>query len=149
MYFCSKCGKQLEDSDKFCSNCGAEATLGLQDFPSQAATTVESNMSNNFRDRGYRDTFAGDFSYLPDYYQKEFLKIQESNGTYSGKWNWAAFFFGAFWAFSKGLWASVVIVIVGSLLTSGLIGFIYWIIYGFRGNYMYYTLVTKKKQSIF
>jgi hypothetical protein len=83
---------------------------------------------------------------LPPYYQEEFKKIWESGEVYKGKWNWAAFFFGGFWALTKGTWLSAVISLGAAILTGGLGGVIYWFIFGFRGNYIYYTLHAKGKQ---
>jgi hypothetical protein len=87
-----------------------------------------------------------DWSGLSPYYQAEFKKIFESGETYKGKLNWAAFLFGGFWAMTKQLWLSLAICVVGSLMTGGLVGFVYWFVYAFRGNYIYYTLYVKKKQ---
>jgi hypothetical protein len=86
-----------------------------------------------------------DFSDLSPYYQEEFKKILESGETYKGKWNWAAFLFGGFWAMTKQLWLSLAICFVAGLGTGGVAWFVYWFIYGIRGNFIYYTLHTKKK----
>ena len=39
----------------------------------------------------------------------DFRKIEASGGNCKGRWNCAAFFFGAFWALTKGLWLPAVI----------------------------------------
>jgi hypothetical protein len=83
---------------------------------------------------------------LSPYYQKEFKKIHESGESYKGKWNWAAFLFGAIWALTKGAWLSAIIALVVALLTGGVGGVVYWFVFGMRGNYIYYTLHVKKKQ---
>ncbi|HRS22389.1 MAG TPA: zinc-ribbon domain-containing protein [Clostridia bacterium] len=150
MPFCSKCGSQLKEDDKFCPNCGTRTTQDPQTAGYQAEAAFESNTSTGYhRDRGAYYNPTEEFSHLSAYYQGQFSRIKESNEMYKGKWNWAAFLFGPIWAFTKGLWLSALIALVGAFLTSGIIGFIYWIIYGIRGNYMYYTLVTKKKQLPF
>jgi hypothetical protein len=83
---------------------------------------------------------------LAPYYRDEFQQIQASGERYLGKWNWAAFFFGGFWAISKGLWKAGLISIVGSFFTYGLVGIIYWFIFGVRGNYMYYSTIIKHQE---
>jgi hypothetical protein len=98
------------------------------------------NQTNNFQ------TNQTDFSGLSQYYQDEFKKIYESGESYKGKWNWAAFFFGAIWALTKGVWLAPVICIVASIFTYSIAGIIYWFIFGARGNYMYYCAYVKKKQ---
>jgi len=69
--------------------------------------------------------------------------IESSGEQYQGKWNWAAFLFGALWALTKGLWVPALIAFVGAIFTYGLVGVIYWFIFGARGNYMYYRKVTR------
>ena len=82
---------------------------------------------------------------LSPYYHEEFQKIEGTNESYKGKWNWAAFFFGAIWALTKGLWLPALICFIGSLLTGGILGIIYWFIFGARGNYMYFCKVVRQR----
>ena len=82
---------------------------------------------------------------LSPYYQAEFRMIKESGEKYKGVWNWAAFLFGAFWGFSKGLWVPATLCIVGSLLSYGIVGIAFWFIFGARGNYMYYCKIVKRQ----
>ena len=89
-----------------------------------------------------------DYSDLSPYYQQQFSKIEESNEFYKGKFNWAAFLLGFIWAFSKGLWLSAVVSLIVSIVTAGIGGLVYWFIFGFRGNYMYYCLYTRGQQRI-
>jgi hypothetical protein len=94
---------------------------------------------------------------LPAYYQEEFQKIHASRETYQGKWNWAAFCFGSLWALAKGLWLSLLVsviagVAIGSVtcgVGAGPVLVIYWFVYGFRGNYMYYCSYVKRRQLPF
>jgi hypothetical protein len=88
------------------------------------------------------------FSNLPRYYQEEFTKISESNETYRGKWNWAAFFFGPLWALTKGIWLASIICIVVAVVTAGIGGIIYWFAFALRGNYQYYCSSVKNKQLL-
>ncbi len=86
---------------------------------------------------------------LAPYYRDEFKKIQASGESYTGKWNWAAFLFGPFWAFTKGAWHSAVAALIVTLVTGGIGGIVYWFVFGMRGNYVYYTLHVKQKQLMF
>jgi len=89
-----------------------------------------------------------DFSPLSLYYQSEFAEILSSGEAYKGKFNWAAFLFGVFWALSKGLWLSALVAVVVITLTRGWGAFFFWIWYGFRANYIYYCRFAKDKQKI-
>ena len=96
------------------------------------------------------------FSHLAPYYQQEFTKIAASNEKYRGKWNWAAFFFGPLWALTKGAYLTFLVhAAIGTTILIVTFGFglplliIFPFIYGIRGNYIYYSLVEKKKQIIF
>lgn len=85
---------------------------------------------------------------LPEYYRAEFEKIRESNEAYKGKWNWAAFFAGPFWALSKGLQAVVVVYLLAIVFTFAASVIAYAVILGLRGNYMYYTKVSKGRNIL-
>jgi len=87
-------------------------------------------------------------AHLSPYYQEEFRKIHRSGETYKGKWNWAAFFGGAFWAFAKGLWVPLAICILAGLVSFGILGVVYWIILGARGNFLYYKLYVKNRALV-
>jgi hypothetical protein len=161
--FCSACGNQLRDGAKFCSACGVGANaptvspssavilaspslspIGGSETPASAPTPA---MFQSFAVA----TFPATQSIWPDlspYYQEEFRRIQESGETYKGRWNWAAFLFGALWALVKGAWLSAIICIVVSMITFGFGGFVFWFIYGARGNYIYYCARVKGRQQV-
>lgn len=121
---CPFCGEEILATARKCKHCGEFVQLpGSTGAP-----------------------FSGAMKELKPYYQEEFRKIQESGEGYRGKWNWAAFFWGGFWALSKGLWKSGLVSIVGAALTAGLVLVIYWFIFGARGNYMYYRKVVKREE---
>lgn len=94
----------------------------------------------------YSRTTAPNWSDLSPYYQNEFRKIYESGECYKGKWNWSAFVFSGIWALTKGVWLSVLIAFAVSIVTGGIGGIVYWIIFAARGNYMYYCAKIKDKQ---
>ncbi len=120
---CNSCGTPLEGSETVCRSCGATTSKTPPQKPSTAE--IPSN--------------------LPEYYRSEFQKIRDSNEDYKGKWNWAAFFLGPIWAFSKGLRETVVVYLVAILFTFGISVLAYAIIYGLHGNYMYYSKLTKRR----
>jgi RNA polymerase subunit RPABC4/transcription elongation factor Spt4 len=127
---CQECGVETKSNQEICVKCGVR--LRTMQFVTEMGSPINTN-----------------FNGLPPYYQKEFKQIMESNGSYTGKWNWAAFFFGAFWGISKGLWLSAIVHFAVVLITVGVGGIIYNIIYGFRGNNIYYNKIAKNKQAIF
>lgn len=135
---CVSCGVRPLSEKKFCQECGAE-TKPNQELCIKCGCLLKTSP----------DSQDQNWSYLKPYYQQEFAKIRDSREAYKGKWNWAAFFWSWIWAFSKGLWMMALIVIGGTLLTEGLLGFIFCIFMGFRGNYLYYNLVTKNNQLSF
>jgi hypothetical protein len=121
---CNSCGAPLQGTDRVCRSCGAKTSKVQQ----PQASTVPAD--------------------LPEYYRSEFEKIQGSSEQYKGKWNWAAFFLGPFWAFSKGLREVVVIYILAILFTFGISVLGYAVIFGLRGNYFYYSKVVKCRAVI-
>ena len=124
--FCQECGVETKPNQELCIKCGVRLrTLGV----ATAGTPLNTN-----------------FSGLSTYYQHQFKKIYESGESYRGEWNWAAFFFGAIWALTKGVWLAPIICVVLSIVTYGVAGVIYWFIFGARGTYMYYCAFVKNKQ---
>lgn len=135
MGFCSKCGAELLFDSDYCKNCEADNSQ-FTDITALSSTYSENttNCKEIYNTNG-----------LSEYYIEEFEKITNTNEIYKGKWNWAAFFFGGWWALSKGLWLPFLICLIGSIFTGGLFGLIYGLIFPIRGNYMYYMHVVKGK----
>jgi zinc ribbon protein len=121
MMNCNSCGAPLKDGDPVCASCGA-ATSGVSQ-PKPTASVVTSELS--------------------EYYRSEFQNIRDSNEQYKGKWNWAAFWGGPIWAFTKGLKEVIVIYALAILFTFGISVLVYAVIFGLRGNYFYYTKLMK------
>lgn len=140
--YCQECGVETNERQEMCVKCGCM----LHTSTGQSKSFLDS--INNFSTQG-EEVIDLDFSSLPEYYQREFKKIYESNETYKGKFNWAGFCFGAIWALTKGCWLSAVICFILSMITAGVAGVVYWFIFGFRGTYMYYCSYVKNKQCIF
>ncbi|MBI3793679.1 MAG: DUF2628 domain-containing protein [Nitrospinae bacterium] len=127
--------------EMFCSSCGAVIKAAAEICPKCGVRQKSAPQAEDASKKALEQAILG-FSYLEPYYQIEFKKIFESKGTYKGKWNWAAFFFGPYWAFSKRLWVSgliwLVIFLVIGALTAGLGAFISLFYYGMYGNSLYY-----------
>ena len=123
---CNSCGASLNDANPVCASCGAATPESSQ--PKSRASEVAPN--------------------LPEYYQVEFQKIRDSNEQYKGKWNWAAFLLGPIWAFKLGLREVVVVYALAIPFTFGVSVVGYAIIFGLRGNYLYYSKLMKGKVLI-
>ena len=140
---------------EICPNCGTRPLLGrayCQGCASPTRPEQELCVSCGVRLKTLLavDTHGvpieADFPGVPDYYRQEFKHIHESNESYKGKWNWAAFLLGPVWALTKGVWLAPVICCVAAIFTWGIGGVVYWFIFGARGNYMYYAAHAKSKQ---
>ena len=116
---CTHCGANVIEEDKYCKSCGA---VRLEYFDPSSSSPA------------YTDA--------EQYYQEEFQKIKASEGTYKGRFNYAAFFLGPIWGFYKGLWSfSLISLIIAVALSKFVfIPIVIWSFYGVRGNYLYYRL---------
>lgn len=153
--YCRNCGASVDRKAEVCVSCGVRPLNG-KDFCQECGAKTNANQEicikcgvKLARFAPDREEINPDFRGLSQYYQLEFSKIYESNDRYTGKWNWAAFFFGAFWAFTKGLWAIALIALVLSIVSYGTLGPVIWIYFGIRGNYIYYNRYAKGKQLSF
>lgn len=132
--YCKNCGNQIADNISFCPNCGTN----------QSTIKLEANITSNNNENTINeiDSILG----LDDYYVDEFKEIYKSKEIYKGKFNWMAFIFGFIWALIKGLYLSAVVSIVIGIFSGGVGFLIYAIIFGIRGNYIYYNNAVKNKQ---
>lgn len=150
---CRSCGNEVNDKAVLCVSCGIDPKYGKW-------FCKECGGSTSYNDKICRHCGCAisqyDFSYLSGYYQNEFTRIEESDGRYTGKFNWFAWLFTGLWALSKGLWLSAIIgIIIGTMAgitDSGLkhtINFVYSIAFGFRANYLYYINYTQDKHELY
>jgi len=140
---CTACGfKPLAGSD-FCQECGANTRKG-QELCTACGFRLKGGTSLPVAEDGM--PVSDDFRGFESYWQHEFNKIQQSNESYKGKWNWPAFFFGPLWALSKGVWLAALVSVIASMVTAGIAAPVFWVIFGIRGNYMHYCKVAKRKQ---
>lgn len=132
---CAKCGESFSVDFAYCTRCGEKNPLG-----SDASIPVGFAPSSSTAQ-------PLDFSRYPSlsiYYQEEFRRIHDNSPRYDGKWNWAAFFWGALWALTKGLWVPALatfFIAVVSIPSGGFPVIALWIYFGARGNSMYYKKV--------
>ena len=137
---CPSCGVRPWSETRYCHNCGAE-TQSNQEICVRCGVRLKS--------------MQGDWASLSSYYQEEFTKIFRSDEVYTGKWNWAAFFFGLFWALAKGLWLSALIYLLALVVATAihelfgsLLSLAYMVNLSRRGNFLYYNRITKRQQLI-
>ncbi len=87
---------------------------------------------------------------LPSSYHEVFQRFDDAGGKWVATWNWAAFVFGIFWYFYRGLWAKAIIYyLVAALLatiTGGVLGLVMWFSIGLVANYDLYLLHRKGTQ---
>lgn len=92
--FCSNCGRDI-NNNTVCPYCGYSMTYnngGQSNF----------NTGQNFTNLNNFNNYNSRFNQLKPYYQQEFLRFENSNGIYNGKFNICAFLFGNLWALTKG-----------------------------------------------
>jgi len=123
-------------------------------------TTSPAALAPQQKERGFTGERDGriylngvDVSYENAYWQEEFTKIYESNGTYTGKFNWAAFLGFWIWAFVKNLpevgGIGLAATLILGILTYGIGGLPVCIWLGIRGNYIRYKQVIEHEKIYF
>ena len=144
--YCQECGEKTTEKQEMCVKCGCRLKGStIKNNPSGILSSLNDVINTS---RNGSDSLNLDFSSLPEYYQREFQKIYDSNEMYKGSFNIWGLLFGLFWALYHGLWLSALVAFVASVLTAGVGGVAYWFIFGFRGNYIFYRSFVKGQQSI-
>ena len=129
--FCQECGIETNENQEVCIKCGVKLLK------------QKANIANKVEQENL------DFSYLDRYWQDEFTKINESEESYNGKWNWPAFFFSWIWAFVKGCWVLGLVGLIASIASSGILAIPLGIYCGIRGNKIHYNKHVKNQQTAF
>lgn len=87
---------------------------------------------------------------LPASYEETFRRFDQAGGRWIATWNWAAFLFGVFWYFYRGLWVKALIYFVAvvtlSAITGGVLALPAWVAFGAVANYDLYLLKRKGTQ---
>lgn len=87
---------------------------------------------------------------LPASYEEVFQRFDNAGGKWVATWNWAAFVFGIFWYFYRGLWVKALIYLLGifviGVISGGLLSIPIWIAFGIVANYDLYLLQRKGTQ---
>lgn len=139
---CTNCGAAIESNSTFCSYCGTAVT---NKGASSSGVPHESIPAMQVAEPA-SEAVSQNWSSFPLYYQQAFLEIERNGGKFLAKWNWAAFLFGCFWYFVRGMWAKGLILLLIALGTSGAAIIFLWIYCGIAGTYDYYLLKAKGKQ---
>ena len=133
---CPSCGATIDFNATECKYCGATIVVDSPQYQQTVSQQAAPQQTG--------------FAYLKPYYQEQFQKIEESNGSYKGKWNWCAFFFSWIWGLTKGLWGlSIATLVLSGILASLRISYVSLaiaIFWGIMGNYFYYNLQKNNKQ---
>ena len=144
---CPSCGAGVDIVPGRCRKCGT--SVAAPAAPAFAVSGSGAAAAPAPAPAVVRGSAPPSFAGLSSYYQREFSKIYNSNETYKGAFNWAAFLFGPFWALSKGLMASGLIALALVFISGGVLGLPIAVLYGVRGNYFYYSLFVNGKQLAF
>ena len=131
---CVNCGSKPLNGNHYCQNCGSDTTA-IQEICTSCGVKLKTSSKVYSSSSSVRNDYEDD---LDDYWKAEFNKIESSNETYKGKWNWAAFLANPIWSFVKGMWKMGIIVLILSIFTYGIAYVALNIFMGLKGNYMYY-----------
>lgn len=146
---CLNCGYENSADSKFCSNCGnklnPEEKIMSDPKINQSYTSSEDNST---RDNDISNFIQENISY----YKEKFTIIKQTNNKIS--WNWSSFFFGAYWALYRKMYAIALAIIAVVFILSFVpfIKIILWIatpiFMGMYGNYIYLKFIDKKLEEV-
>jgi len=144
---CTNCGASLERSASFCGYCGTSLTkasaAGTQGPAFRQPALVAAGPAAAGASAPPATSLSD--SDLKPYYQQAFAEI-DAKGAQASPWNWAAFLFGAFWYFYRGLWAKGLLYILACISTGGLAQVVLFIYAGKFGTNDFYLLRRHGKQ---
>lgn len=144
---CPDCSTEISEHAEVCNKCS---------YPLQKLNRKQKNSTTeNTNEQTKASTSTGiDLDGLDSYYQNEFTKIHQSNGSYKGAFNFYSFFFSWLWLFTKGCWMMGLIVMAASAInvlknghsTAIILSLVFAILCGIRGNWIYYNVKINNKQ---
>ena len=146
---CSNCGASMETVSTFCGYCGTTfATRSVANAVALATPSGFAPLAVQSPVAQMLPTAAPPAAPLTDlspYYADAFARI-DAGGMSASKWNWAAFLFGSFWYFFRGLWGKALLMIGLNIGTGGVLWLLFAIYCGKYGNYDYWLLRKQGKQ---
>ena len=159
--FCIECQSSVENTQKNCAMCGAEQPLesdndiscpfcaeniSIKAIKCKHCGSIIDQEKLHQKLNDMDGTNIRNIEDLSDYYKNAFTKIDANNGNFTVEFNWAAFFFGAFWYLFKGMWIKGLLMIVIAFMLAGIPFIFFWIYCSIAGTYDYYLLKIKGKQ---
>ena len=143
--FCPKCGSPRAADDLFCANCGNNFSSGQQSYNAQQGYNAQQSYGAMTGDISDGELHRFIVNESPRYIYK-FKELKSRGESYS--WNWAAFFFSAFWLFYRRLYAYGIAAIAAALFISlipplSVFSILLNIATGIFGDYLYLDEVEK------
>lgn len=112
--YCNECGAMLQEGETVCRRCGTPVGgQAVEQLQPQLQEVSEQTSMQPYQQAPIQNVTL--FNDLKPYYREEFNKIYESNGSYRGKFNMAAFL----------LWGPWYLTHIGGL--GGILALVGWI----------------------
>jgi hypothetical protein len=149
---CNNCGASLDRVSTFCGYCGTTfdkraasnaVALATPSGFAPPALAVQSPLvvATTQAPAATSAPYAG----LTPYYADAYARI-DAGGMGASKWNWAAFLFGMFWYFYRGLWGKALLMAGVNIASGGVLGLLFALYCGKFGNYDDWLLRRQGKQ---
>lgn len=121
MPFCRNCGKELSDGDLFCSGCGTSTGIG-NDAETEAAFDVRTESDDDALMDAYISGTTGTpvRTHAYEHYKNAYSAMDRNNGSFTMKWNWAAFFFtGWHLMYRKAYLEGILLLVLFTIIPAG------------------------------
>lgn len=144
MKYCSNCGKQLNENNSFCPNCGAKVINSQgnaggqqtqQNFSQTGGAQTNYNQQSNYGYQGYNQQSYGQYNYgaygsqaaepelsLFEYFKKCFEHYADFNGRARRKEYWGFVLFYCIFYFVAYIFAAIIDSIIGIPIFTAIIG---------------------------